>query len=84
MLLPWDFGGEPQMRRGGGDSEFETLSRDGLLPHNHAMANTEPSSATPPPSRSRRRFLGEMLVRQGVITPDQLTEVLQRQKVEPA
>ena len=45
------------------------------------MANTDPSSATTAP-RSRRRFLGEMLVRQGVITPDQLEEALQRQKAE--
>ncbi|HEX6738333.1 MAG TPA: ATPase, T2SS/T4P/T4SS family [Vicinamibacteria bacterium] len=48
------------------------------------MANTDPSSAPSSSApKSRRRFLGEMLVRQGVITSDQLAECLQRQKLEP-
>jgi type IV pilus assembly protein PilB len=47
------------------------------------------SEAAPPDSqtgatrpKSRRRFVGEMLVDQGVITPQQLSEVLARQKTE--
>jgi type IV pilus assembly protein PilB len=47
------------------------------------------SEAAPPDSqtgstrpKSRRRFVGEMLVDQGVITQQQLTEVLARQKTE--
>ena len=47
------------------------------------MSETPPDSqtgATRP--KSRRRFVGEMLVDQGVITQQQLTEVLTRQKAE--
>src|SRR5216684_2436727 len=47
------------------------------------MSETPPDSqtgATRP--KSRRRLLGEMLLDQGVITQQQLTEVLTRQKAE--
>src|SRR5712692_7883550 len=40
-----------------------------------------PPSPSPGP-RPRRKRLGEMLVAQGIITEDQLTEVLTRQKAE--
>jgi type IV pilus assembly protein PilB len=43
----------------------------------------EPNSGPDRPVvRNRRRFLGEMLVGQGIISPDQLQEVLQLQKTE--
>lgn len=45
---------------------------------------TEPASGVPsePPRRGRRRFLGEMLISAGVITQEQLDDVLLRQKKE--
>jgi type IV pilus assembly protein PilB len=39
-------------------------------------------SGEAPPPRRRRRRLGELLIDHGVITPDQLEEVLARQKLE--
>src|SRR6185295_16492742 len=39
-------------------------------------------AASPAASRPRRRRLGEMLIDQGVITEEQFTEVLARQKLE--
>ena len=46
------------------------------------MAEPGSDASSSPPPRSRRKRLGEMLVDQGVITGDQLTDVLTRQKLE--
>ena len=42
----------------------------------------DPHSAHTPSRGNRRRFLGEMLVAQGIISPEQLQEVLELQKTE--
>jgi len=47
------------------------------------MATADPLPVPPPlriPARNRRRFLGEMLVAQGIISPEQLEEALRLQK----
>jgi type IV pilus assembly protein PilB len=47
-----------------------------------AQRDSTPEPAGTSAARGRRRFLGEMLVAQGVITADQLAQVLSRQKTE--
>src|SRR5688572_3133799 len=77
-------GGVAGMATGGasaGGFRRPHFTGDGEVAHNLAMANDDPPSVAPP--KVRRRFLGEMLVLQGVITKDQLAEALQRQKREP-
>jgi type IV pilus assembly protein PilB len=54
-----------------------TAGTTGRLPAEHM-----PPEAAAPDARTRRRLLGEMLIAQGIISPDQLAEALHIQKHE--